>query len=104
MSHTQLMPANDRVSIELGEDGVAHVRLIRADKMNALDPEMFAAIIEAGTILQRTKGVRVVVLSGEGRAFVLALIPRVFRAPPAKASRLCPNAHTAIPTVHRKRR
>ncbi|BDW83732.1 enoyl-CoA hydratase [Erythrobacter sp. Dej080120_24] len=73
MSHTQLMPANDRVSIELGEDGVAQVRLIRADKMNALDPEMFAAIIEAGTILQRAKGVRVVVLSGEGRAFCAGL-------------------------------
>jgi len=30
-----------RVSITLGEDGVAQVRLIRADKMNALDPDMF---------------------------------------------------------------
>ena len=37
----------DRVSIEL-KDGVADVRLIRADKMNALDPAMFEGIIAAG--------------------------------------------------------
>ena len=36
-----------RVAVEIGEDGVAHVRLNRADKMNALDPAMFEAIIAA---------------------------------------------------------
>ena len=66
-------PTNDRVSIELGDDGVAQVRLTRGDKMNALDPEMFERIIEAGVALQRMKGVRVVVLSGEGRAFCAGL-------------------------------
>ena len=66
-------PANDRVSIDLGDDGVAQVRLTRGDKMNALDPEMFERIIEAGVALQRMKGVRVVVLSGEGRAFCAGL-------------------------------
>ena len=45
------MPVNDRVTIDLGEDGVAQVRLVRADKMNALDPEMFDRIIEAGSVL-----------------------------------------------------
>lgn len=65
--------AHDRVVITLGEDGVADVRLNRPDKMNALDPEMFADIIEAGRVLQRMKGVRVVVLSGEGRAFCAGL-------------------------------
>lgn len=69
----QLMPGNDRVSIELGADGVAQVRLTRGDKMNALDPEMFASIIEAGAILHEAKGLRVVVLSGEGRAFCAGL-------------------------------
>ena len=34
----------DRVSIDL-KDGVADVRLIRADKMNALDAAMFDALI-----------------------------------------------------------
>jgi len=73
MSVTQLMPANDRVSIELAENGVAQVRLTRGDKMNALDTEMFNRIIEAGTILQKAKDVRCVVLSGEGRAFCAGL-------------------------------
>ncbi|MEP2550879.1 MAG: crotonase/enoyl-CoA hydratase family protein [Marinomonas sp.] len=64
---------NERVSIELGDDGVAQVRLTRGDKMNALDPEMFEQIIAAGHALHSMKGVRVVVLSGEGRAFCAGL-------------------------------
>lgn len=73
MSHTQLMPSNERVSIELGDDGVAQVRLTRGDKMNALDPEMFERIIEAGSVLEAAEGVRAVVLSGEGRSFCAGL-------------------------------
>ncbi|MCB2089127.1 MAG: crotonase/enoyl-CoA hydratase family protein [Sphingomonadaceae bacterium] len=63
----------DRVAIDMGEDGVAHVRLIRADKMNALDPAMFRAIIEAGQALYDMAGLRAVVLSGEGRSFCAGL-------------------------------
>lgn len=62
----------DRVSIDL-KDGVADVRLIRADKMNALDPAMFEGIIEAGAKLTDMKGLRCVVLSGEGKAFCAGL-------------------------------
>lgn len=83
MPHTQLIPASDRVSIELGEDGVAHVRLTRGDKMNALDPEMFTSIIHAGSVLQKTKGLRVVVLSGEGRAFCAGLDTASFARTPS---------------------
>ncbi|MEP5938063.1 MAG: crotonase/enoyl-CoA hydratase family protein [Erythrobacter sp.] len=64
---------NDRVSIELADNGVAQVRLTRGDKMNALDPDMFAAIIDAGRALHEMNGVRVVVLSGEGKAFCAGL-------------------------------
>lgn len=63
----------DRVSITMLDDGVADVRLIRSDKMNALDPAMFAGIAEAIGVLKETKGLRVVVLSGEGRAFCAGL-------------------------------
>ncbi|HAS11422.1 MAG TPA: enoyl-CoA hydratase, partial [Acidimicrobiaceae bacterium] len=38
---------SDRVQIDVA-DGLAHVRLNRPDKMNALDGAMFAAIAEAG--------------------------------------------------------
>lgn len=84
MSEATTITTNDRVAIALGEDGVAHVRLIRSDKMNALDQEMFARIIEAGSTLQRTKGVRVVVLSGEGRAFCAGLDLSNFTRTPAE--------------------
>ncbi|MBP6011948.1 MAG: crotonase/enoyl-CoA hydratase family protein [Alphaproteobacteria bacterium] len=63
---------NDRVTITI-EGGVADVRLVRADKMNALDDAMFEALIAAGTRLKTEKGVRAVVLSGEGRAFCAGL-------------------------------
>jgi enoyl-CoA hydratase/carnithine racemase len=63
---------NDRVSIEI-KGGVADVRLVRTDKMNALDDAMFSALIEAGERLKTEAGVRAIVLSGEGRAFCAGL-------------------------------
>jgi enoyl-CoA hydratase/carnithine racemase len=63
---------NDRVTITI-EDGVADVRLVRTDKMNALDDKMFEAIIEAGSRLKDDRRVRAVVLSGEGKAFCAGL-------------------------------
>jgi enoyl-CoA hydratase/carnithine racemase len=62
----------DRVSISI-VDGVADVRLVRADKMNALDAAMFEALVAATERLSREKGLRAVVLSGEGRAFCAGL-------------------------------
>jgi enoyl-CoA hydratase/carnithine racemase len=64
---------NDRVSLTIGGDGVAHVRLIRDAKLNALDGEMFNALIEVGKTLFDTPGLRAVVLAGEGRAFCAGL-------------------------------
>jgi enoyl-CoA hydratase/carnithine racemase len=63
---------NDRVTISI-EDGVADVRLARPDKMNALDNAMFEALVGAGERLKTERGVRAVVLSGEGRAFCAGL-------------------------------
>src|SRR6516164_9110035 len=62
----------ERVSISIS-DGVADVRLVRADKMNALDAAMFEALVAATGRLGSEKGVRAVVLSGEGRAFCAGL-------------------------------
>lgn len=64
---------NDRVRIEIDPHGVADVCLVRADKMNALDMAMFDAIAAAITRLKAEKGVRAVVLHGEGRAFCAGL-------------------------------
>ena len=63
---------SDRVMVNL-KDGVADVRMVRADKMNALDTAMFDALIETGERLKHEAGVRAVVLSGEGRAFCAGL-------------------------------
>lgn len=62
----------ERVSISL-DGGVADVRLTRGDKMNALDPAMFAAIAAALAHLRGVAGMRCVLLSGEGRAFCAGL-------------------------------
>ena len=64
---------NTRVSIEYLDNGIADVRLNRPDKMNALDPEMFQAIIAACYELRDHAGLRAVVLSGEGRSFCAGL-------------------------------
>ena len=76
---------NDRVSITVA-DHIADVRLTRADKMNALDPAMFQEIIAAGEQLSVMKGVRVVVLSGEGRSFCAGLDMASMAAGGASAS------------------
>ncbi|RYY47045.1 MAG: crotonase/enoyl-CoA hydratase family protein [Sphingomonadales bacterium] len=64
--------SEQRVAIDVTE-GVADVRLTRGDKMNALDPAMFAGIIDAIATLESMAGLRAVVLSGEGRAFCAGL-------------------------------
>jgi enoyl-CoA hydratase/carnithine racemase len=64
--------ANERVRVDFA-DGVADVRMVRTDKMNALDDAMFSALIETGEALKTRKGLRAVVLSGEGRAFCAGL-------------------------------
>ena len=70
---------SDRVQMDVA-DGVAHVRLNRPDKMNALDGAMFVAIAEAGASVAADPSVRAVVLSGEGRAFCSGLDFSSFQA------------------------
>ena len=63
---------NDRVTTTI-TDGIADVRLTRADKMNAIDPAMFEGIGAAIDALHGRSDVRCVVLSGEGRGFCAGL-------------------------------
>ena len=62
----------ERIKVEI-VDGVADVRLVRTDKMNALDDAMFVALVDTVEQLKTNKDVRVVVLSGDGRAFCAGL-------------------------------
>ncbi len=56
-----------RVSVTY-ENHIAHVRLTRADKMNAVDQEMITAVIAAGNEVAASDA-RAVIVSGEGKAF-----------------------------------
>ncbi|BFM15503.1 crotonase/enoyl-CoA hydratase family protein [Maricurvus nonylphenolicus] len=53
--------------------GIARVTLNRPDKMNALNLDLFEALIETGEAIKKDGSVRVVVLSGEGKAFCAGL-------------------------------
>jgi enoyl-CoA hydratase/carnithine racemase len=55
------------------QDHIADVRLNRPDKMNAVNPDMWKAVYEAGASLLDNRNVRAVVLSGNGRAFCAGL-------------------------------
>jgi enoyl-CoA hydratase/carnithine racemase len=70
---------NDRVTVAI-DRGVADVRLNRPDKLNALDTDMFVALVDAGTRLATEASVRAVVLSGQGRSFSAGLDFSGFRA------------------------
>lgn len=97
---------SDRVTISVDEGGVADVRLNRPDKLNALDPAMFEALVAAGDEVAATKGVRAVVLSGEGRAFCAGLDFASFQAaaePGQKSARSLFDRSGASPANHAQR-
>ena len=62
----------DRVTISI-EDGIADVRMNRADKRNALDNAMFTSLAAAGDYLKTLSDLRAVVLSGDGASFCAGL-------------------------------
>src|SRR6476660_864084 len=87
-----------RVSISISE-GVADVRLVRADKMNGLDQAMFEALVAATDRLSKDKGVRAVVLSGEGRSFCAGLEMGRFAAMKEKGGNGVPDGENRDLTV-----
>jgi enoyl-CoA hydratase/carnithine racemase len=63
----------DRIEWTRHPDGVVELQLARPEKMNALDPAMFDALIAAGEALRGDLAARAVVISGQGRAFCAGL-------------------------------
>jgi enoyl-CoA hydratase/carnithine racemase len=63
----------DRVRLQIDDHGVADVCLVRGDKMNALDMDMFDALAATIEQLKTETRARVVVLHGEGKAFCAGL-------------------------------
>ena len=64
---------NHRVTVSDIGDGIKNVELNRPDKMNALDGDMFKAICYTASELRKDKSVRVVIISGKGKAFCTGL-------------------------------
>ncbi len=63
---------SNRIEFEISNH-VARVTFSRPEKMNAIDDEMFTALIETGHSLSENGDVRAVVLCGDGDAFCAGL-------------------------------
>lgn len=82
--------SSDLVDLRV-DAGVAHVRLARPDKLNALTLEMLDALVETTRSLRRDDSVRAVVLSGAGDAFCAGLdLGGALRTPSGIARRFVP--------------
>ena len=49
---------SERVTIYILDNGIADVRMNRPDKLNALDPAMFEALVEAGKEVASNRSLR----------------------------------------------
>lgn len=78
---------HNRVRVER-RDEVAYVTLIRADKHNALDWDMFCGVIAAARSLKGDRTLRAVILQGEGASFCSGLDVPSFAKQPMKGLRI----------------
>ncbi len=85
-----------RVTIDIA-DAVAEVALNLPDRLNALGPLMFEALAAAGERLNRTAGVRAVVLTGAGRGFSTGLDKETFAKIGARGRSRAHFAHLPSP-------
>lgn len=76
---------SDRVRIQV--DGpLAYVTLTRPDKHNGMDLDMLHAVIKAQKQVRKLKGVRAVILQGEGPSFCAGLDFKTVLGAPMKAA------------------
>lgn len=76
---------NDRVRIHV--DGtLAYVTLTRADKHNGMDLDMLKGVIKAQKQVRKLKGIRAVILQGEGPSFCAGLDFKSVLGEPVKAA------------------
>ena len=62
------LPMDTRVAVDF-QDHVAHVRLVRPERLNAIDLVLLQQLVETGDKVAALPGLRAIVLSGEGRGF-----------------------------------
>lgn len=70
------------------ETGIFHVMLNRPEKMNALSVGMFEAIAETAVSFKQNKQARVIILSGNGKAFCTGLDVKSVGSNPTNFSKL----------------
>ena len=76
-----------RVSVEI-RDAVAYVSMVRGEKHNALDWDMFCGLVAAAKSLRKNRDVRAVILSGDGPSFCSGLDVPSFAKTPGKGLRM----------------
>ncbi|MEV6602080.1 crotonase/enoyl-CoA hydratase family protein [Actinoplanes sp. NPDC051346] len=78
---TSKQPSTKLVTTRV-EDAIAHVRLARPDKLNALTLETLDDLVRTARWLRRDRTLRAVVIAGEGDSFCSGLdFPTVMRTP-----------------------
>lgn len=96
---TKISEANGPLEFDFAE-GAAHVRFNRPAALNAIDVPMAKAFLDACQRLKRAANVRVVVLSGEGKAFMaggdLASFHADLAAAPATAAAILRPLHAGL--------
>jgi 2-(1,2-epoxy-1,2-dihydrophenyl)acetyl-CoA isomerase len=87
--------------------GIANVRLNRPDRLNALDFPMAEALVAAITQAERDTSVKVVTLTGEGRAFMaggdVGVFHRAGENAPQEIARLIELFHQIVRCIRRMR-
>jgi len=66
------MSHNKRVTVNI-KHSIAYVSLARPDKRNALDMAMFKSIVQNIKVLRKNRGIRAVIVSGDGEDFCSGL-------------------------------
>lgn len=84
---TETLNVLDRVNITI-QDGIAYICLNRADKLNALDMDMFKAIKKSAKIVKKNREIRGVILHGEGKAFCSGIDVKSMFSNPMLAAKL----------------
>lgn len=78
---------HDRVRVEI-RNGIAYATMVRGDKHNALDWNMFCGLTAAAKAIRRDRSVRAVILQGEGPSFCSGLDVPSFGKEPGKMLRI----------------
>lgn len=78
---------HNRVRVEIRDD-VAYATMIRSDKHNALDWDMFCGLVAAARSLRKNRTLRAVILQGEGPSFCSGLDVPSFAKQPVKGLRI----------------